>query len=71
MKERIVFEALPSRATSLGEAELSGVFGGCGTYGHSCKNDKDCCEGHACYTIKYSTHQNEFRECQKVSSPWD
>ena len=44
----ISFADLPLRARPLSDAELESVFGGCGSVGRLCKEQRDCCAG-ICY----------------------
>jgi hypothetical protein len=67
MKERIRFAALPARSKPLDELAISAVFGGCGTFGDDCRNDKDCCEHYGCYNVQLSPLRQPFNRCERVT----
>lgn len=55
---------LPHRARPLDEREVSGVFGGCGAAGDSCKFSSECCLGLVCDTIPAYERFSAYLGCR-------
>ena len=53
---KLVLNDLPPRAEELLPSEIQNIFGGCGSEGASCNENKDCCAGKACDHNKCHPH---------------